>query len=30
MIDELAEPGVYPTANVEAPKSSREKIIEEA
>ena len=27
---ELAEPGAYPPANVEAPKPSREKIIEEA
>ena len=30
MIDELAEPGFNPTANVEAPKPSRGKIIEEA
>ena len=30
MIGELAEPGAYPPANVEAPKPSREKIIEEA
>ena len=30
MIGELAEPGAYPPANVEAFKPSREKIIEEA
>ena len=30
MIGELAEPGAYPPANVEAPKPSREKLVEEA
>ena len=30
MIGELAEPGVYPTADVEAPKLSREELMEEA